>query len=74
MITLESSGKNLFKSSKKAFIYQTKNALFLITAFDNFSAFSSNSSINTGVWGSFKWKICRSNGTSEKVALLSWLD
>lgn len=74
MITLESSGKNLFKSSNKAFIYQTKNALFRITAFDNFSAFSSNSSINTGVLGSFKCKICRSNGTSEKVALLSWLD
>ena len=51
MITLESSGKNLFKSSNKAFIYQTKNALFLITAFDNFSAFSSNSSIIRVFWG-----------------------
>ena len=46
--------KNLLNSSNKTVIYRTKNALFLMTAFECFStAFSSKSSVNPGTFGVF---------------------
>ena len=47
--------KNLLNSSNKTIICRTKNALFLMTAFECFStAFSSNSSVNPGTFRVFK--------------------